>query len=118
MKNLVAYFSASGVTAGKARALAELTGSELYEIQPEEAYTRADLDWTNKKSRSFVEMHDPDSRPALAERIADVSPYDVVYIGFPIWWGGSSSRGQYFYGEQLFRRKGNCAFCNIRRKRH
>jgi len=87
MKNLVAYFSASGVTAGKARALAELTGSELYEIQPEEAYTRADLDWTNKKSRSFVEMHDPDSRPALAERIADVSPYDVVYIGFPIWWG-------------------------------
>ena len=84
---LVAYFSASGVTESAARQLAEVTGAELHEIAPAEPYSSADLDWTNKKSRSTVEMNDGASRPALAEPRTDLTAYDTVYIGFPIWWG-------------------------------
>lgn len=87
MKKLVAYFSASGVTRRKSEALAELIGADLHEIAPAEAYTDADLDWTNKRSRSTMEMQDPSSRPALKEPKIDLSAYDTVYIGFPIWWG-------------------------------
>ena len=86
MKKLVAYFSASGATAAKAAELAALVSADLYEIKPEIPYTRADLNWMNKKSRSSVEMKDPASRPALAETEHDFSAYDEVYIGFPIWW--------------------------------
>lgn len=85
-KKLVAYFSASGVTARKAEQLADVVGADLYEIAPKEPYTRADLDWTNKQARSTVEMRNPSSRPALAKTALDVSAYDTVYIGFPIWW--------------------------------
>ena len=87
MKKLVAYFSASGVTANTARQLAEVAGADLYKIEPAERYTDADLDWTNKRSRSTVEMQDPSSRPELKEEKADLSAYYAVYIGFPIWWG-------------------------------
>lgn len=86
MKKLVAYFSASGVTAARARELAEVAGADLFEIVPAQRYTSADLDWTNRKSRSSVEMNDAGSRPAMAGS-ADVSGYDRVYIGFPVWWG-------------------------------
>lgn len=87
MKKLVAYFSASGVTRRKSEALAKVIGADLHEIAPAEPYSDADLDWTNKRSRSTLEMQDPSSRPALKEPKTDLSAYDTVYIGFPIWWG-------------------------------
>ena len=86
MKVLVAYFSASGVTRGVAQQLAEVTGGTLHEIKPEQPYTEADLDWRNKESRSSVEMQDKTSRPAITAKLADLKDYDVVYVGFPIWW--------------------------------
>ena len=86
MKTLVAYFSASGVTKRAAEALAKAAGADLYEIRPEVPYTRADLDWTDKKSRSTVEMQDKASRPAIVQDVPDVSGYDRVFVGFPIWW--------------------------------
>ena len=86
-KVLVAYFSASGVTAGVAKQLAEVTGGELYQIQPEQPYTEADLDWRDKQSRSTLEMLDKTSRPAIINKLDSISLYDVIYVGFPIWWG-------------------------------
>jgi flavodoxin len=85
-KTLVAYFSASGVTKRVAEKLAAVTGSDLYEIKPAVPYTRADLNWQDKRSRSSVEMNDPSSRPALADQGADISGYDRIFLGFPIWW--------------------------------
>lgn len=85
-KTLVAYFSCSGVTEGVAESLAKATGGDLFEIVPEKPYTAADLDWTNKSSRSTVEMNDPSSRPVIRSVVADMDGYDVVFIGFPIWW--------------------------------
>ena len=82
-KTLVAYFSASGVTA---REIAEAVGADLYEICPAEPYTDADLNWTDKKSRSTVEMNDTACRPAIAEPVANMEQYDTVFLGFPIWW--------------------------------
>lgn len=86
MKKLVVYFSASGVTKKAAERLAKAAGADFFEIKPAAPYTRADLDWTNTKSRSSVEMNDPDSRPEIAERLSDMEDYDAVFIGFPIWW--------------------------------
>ena len=85
-KKLVAFFSASGVTAQAARSLADAAGADLYEIKPAVPYTNADLDWMNKKSRSSIEMSDKASRPAIADTDAHVADYDVVFVGFPIWW--------------------------------
>ena len=85
-KTLVAYFSASGVTRGVAQQLAEVTGGTLHEIKPEQLYTDADLDWHNKQSRSSVEMQDKKSRPAITDKLTDMNDYDVIYVGFPIWW--------------------------------
>ena len=85
-KVLVAYFSASGTTKGVAQQLAEVAGAELHEIKPAQPYTDADLDWRNKQSRSSVEMQDRKSRPAITDKISDMKDYDVVYVGFPIWW--------------------------------
>lgn len=85
-KTLIAYFSASGETARLAKTLAAVTGGDLFEIQPETAYTAADLDWTDRHSRSTVEMQDEKSRPAIAGRVAAMEQYDTVFIGFPIWW--------------------------------
>ena len=86
MKKLVAYFSVSGVTKKAAERLAKITGADLFEIKPAVLYTSADLDWTNSKSRSTVEMKNPDSRPEIAEKLNNMEEYDTVYIGFPIWW--------------------------------
>ncbi len=86
MKTLVAYFSASGVTRTAAEKLARTAGADLFEIKPEEPYTEADLDWRNPDSRSSLEMKDGASRPAMAEEISDVSGYDRIFLGFPIWW--------------------------------
>lgn len=85
-KMLVAYFSASGVTAKAAKRLAEAAEADLYEIKPENPYTRADLDWNDKKSRSTVEMNDRTSRPAISGKVADMNSYEIVFVGFPIWW--------------------------------
>lgn len=85
-KKLVAYFSASGVTEKMAKTLAEVTGADLFEIQPAVPYTTADLDRMNKKSRSSVEMSNPDSRPEIGNKIPDMGQYDTVFVGFPIWW--------------------------------
>ena len=85
-KVLVAYFSASGVTAGVADKLSKAIGADIFEIKPAQIYTSADLDWTNKKSRSSVEMDDRNSRPAIANKVTDMSKYDVIFVGFPIWW--------------------------------
>ena len=85
-KTLVAYFSASGVTAKAAERLAKEIGADLFQIQPEAPYTDADLDWMDKKSRSSVEMNDKSCRPAIRSRLEDMGQYDVLFIGFPIWW--------------------------------
>ena len=85
-KTLVAYFSATGTTKAAAQKIANAQNATLWEIQPAEPYTAADLDWRNKQSRSSVEMNDPESRPAI-KRCTDVTPYDTIYVGYPIWWG-------------------------------
>ena len=85
-KKLVAYFSASGVTANAAKTLAKAAGADLYEIKPEIPYTKADLNWMDKNSRSSVEMKDKTYRPAIADKDAKIEDYEVIFIGFPIWW--------------------------------
>ena len=85
-KILVAYFSATGTTARAARTVANISGGELYTITPEKPYTDADLNWNNKKSRSSVEMNNPKARPTLGGKKLDISNYDVIFIGYPIWW--------------------------------
>lgn len=85
-RTLTAYFSASGTTKRAAERLARSIGSDLYEIRPAVAYTQADLNWMDKKSRSSLEMKDPACRPALADRDAAVEQYDRIFLGFPIWW--------------------------------
>ncbi len=85
-KKLVAYFSASGTTARAAKNLSEAIGADIFEIKPATPYTDEDLDWNNTKSRSTVEMNDVTSRPQIAEKISDISGYDTIFLGFPIWW--------------------------------
>ncbi len=85
-KTLVAYFSATGTTKAAAEKLAEVVGGNLHEIQPEQPYTDADLDWHNQQSRSSLEMKDKSSRPAIKNKVENMDQYDTVYIGFPIWW--------------------------------
>lgn len=86
MKTLVAYFSASGVTAKAAQLLAQVSDADLFEIVPETPYTKADLNWLNPKSRSTVEMKDRACRPAIASKVADMAQYERVFVGFPVWW--------------------------------
>ena len=85
-RKLVAYFSASGVTARVAKILAETTGADIFEIEPEIPYTQADLNWMSKESRSSVEMNNPLSRPNIARKCDNMDEYDTVFVGFPIWW--------------------------------
>ncbi len=85
-KILVAYFSAGGTTARAAKELAQAAGADLYEIKPAVPYTKDDLNWMDKKSRSSVEMSDKSSRPAIADTDAAISQYDSIFLGFPIWW--------------------------------
>lgn len=85
-KKIVAYFSASGTTANVAKHLAKAADADLYEIRPAVPYTRSDLNWMDKQSRSSVEMRDRSFRPALADTDAKIDAYDTVFLGFPIWW--------------------------------
>ena len=85
-RKLVAYFSATGVTAKVAELIADAAGADVYQIQPEVSYTAADLNWMDKNSRSSFEMNDKKIRPAMVKRNLQVEDYDVVFLGFPIWW--------------------------------
>ena len=85
-KTLVAYFSASGVTAKVADKLADALGADIYEIRPAVPYTKADLNWMDKKSRSTIEMNDKTIRPTIADRNARIDEYNTIFLGFPIWW--------------------------------
>lgn len=86
-KILVAVFSASGVTKRVGEEIARISGGDFFEIMPKEVYTSDDLNWTNKKSRSSVEMNDPSVRPEIANAVPNMDNYDAVIVGFPIWWG-------------------------------
>lgn len=87
MKNiLVCYFSASGVTKNVAKKLSEAVDGDLFEIEPVDIYTSEDLDWTNKQSRTSIEMNDKASRPAIKNKVSNIDKYDIVIIGFPVWW--------------------------------
>ena len=85
-RKLVAYFSVSGTTAQVAEKLSEAIGADIFAIEPEVPYTEADLNWMDKKARSTVEMNDPNSRPAIAAKRDNMAKYDVIFVGFPIWW--------------------------------
>ena len=85
-RKLVVYFSASGVTAKVAESLSEAIGADIYEIEPDVPYTKADLNWMDKQSRSTLEMNDPASRPAIKGMRDNMEDYDTVFVGFPIWW--------------------------------
>ena len=85
-KKLVAYFSPTGTTANAAKALANAAGADIYEIKPKVPYTRDDLNWRNLQSRSSLEMKDKSSRPELSDTNADISGYDTIFVGFPVWW--------------------------------
>ena len=119
-RKLVAYFSASGVTAKVAEKLSEAIGADLYAIEPEVPYTKADLDWMDKKSRSTIEMNNPASRPAIAGKRDNMNDYDTVFVGFPIWWYVAPTiintflEAYDFSGKKivLFATSGGCGFGN------
>ena len=110
-KVLVAYFSASGVTKKVAEELAKVEKADLFEIKPEIPYTTADLDWTKKDSRSSVEMADLNCKPAITGTVADMDQYDVVFVGFPIWWGREPSVVDTFLTDYNFSGKKIIPFC-------
>ncbi len=85
-KTMVVYFSATGTTKAAAQKIAKEQNAVLWEIEPAEKYTAADLDWRNKQSRSSIEMADPSARPAI-KQCTNIQPYDIIYVGYPIWWG-------------------------------
>lgn len=110
-KTLVAYFSASGVTAQVAKKLASAIGADLFEIKPQVPYTSADLDWHDSRSRSSVEMNDPNSRPAIAGTVEDPGQYDTLLIGFPVWWYKAPTIVNTFLGSADFSGKTVALFC-------
>ena len=110
-KILVAYFSASGVTEKVAHKLAKAEGADLFQICPETPYTKADLDWRNEQSRSTLEMQDLDCRPAVCSVVEDMAQYDVIFVGFPIWWGREPSVVDTFLTSYDFKGKRIIPFC-------
>lgn len=116
-KILIAYFSASGVTARTAKEMAKAAGADLYEICPAEPYTAADLNWMDQKSRSTLEMNDPACRPAIAAPAADLDQYDTVFVGFPIWWYVEPRIVDTFLERSDFSGKTVIPFGHLRRQR-
>ena len=110
-RKLVAYFSASGVTAEVAQKIASAENAACFAIEPEAPYTREDLDWTNKQSRSTLEMSDPGCRPPVRGCVEDMAQYDVVFVGFPIWWGREPSVVDTFLTSYDFSGKRIVPFC-------
>ena len=120
MKNLVAYFSASGVTKKAALDLAKAKDADLFEIEPKEKYTSEDLDWTNKNSRSTIEMNNKSFRPEIVKKDLNIDLYDTIYVGFPIWWYTAPTIINTFLEAYPFKNKkivlfatsGGSRFCN------
>lgn len=110
-KVLVAYFSASGVTRKVAEELAEVEKADLYEIMPKDLYTEADLNWKDQQARSTLEMKDLGSRPPIVGKVDDMGQYDVVFLGFPIWWGREPSVVDTFLDAYDFKGKRIVPFC-------
>lgn len=110
-KVLVAYFSATRTTEAVAKTIANETGAQLYAITPKQLYTAADLDWHNQHSRSSVEMSDSTSRPELADASAQVNDYDIILVGFPIWWYTCPTIINTFFETYDFRGKKVALFC-------
>ena len=112
-KSLVAYFSASGVTARAAKTLAEAAKADLFEIKPETPYTNEDLNWQDKNSRSSVEMRDASSRPAVAGKVANMADYDVIFLGYPVWFGTYAPPVATFLNNVDLRGKKIVPFCTF-----
>lgn len=110
-KVLVAYFSATGTTKGVAEIIAENMGADIYEIVPQEPYTDADLNWHDDKSRSTIEMNDSSSRPEVNGAVEDMEQYDIVFIGYPIWWGEAPRIVSTFMESYSFEGKTVIPFC-------
>ncbi len=110
-KKLVAYFSVSGVTAKVAQEIAAVEAADCFEIKPEAPYTKKDLDWTNKQSRSTLEMSDLNCRPAITGCVKNMADYDVIFVGFPIWWGREPSAVDTFLTAYDFSGKKIIPFC-------
>ncbi len=110
-KVLVAYFSATGTTKGVAEIIAENMGADIYEIVPQEPYTDADLDWHDDSSRSSIEMNDSSSRPEINGAVEDMGQYDIVFIGYPIWWGEAPRIVSTFMESYSFEGKTLIPFC-------
>ena len=107
-KKLVAYFSASGITRNVAKMVAEAAGADLYEITPKEAYTKADLNWMDKKSRSSVEMADKKIRPEITDTDAKIAEYDEIFLGFPIWWYVAQRSLTHFWRNMILQARRLC----------
>ncbi len=110
-KILVAYFSATGTTKGVAEIIAGNMGADIYEIVPQEPYTDADLDWHDDSSRSTIEMNDSSSRPEIDGAVEDMGQYDIVFIGYPIWWGEAPRIVSTFMESYSFEGKTVIPFC-------
>lgn len=108
---LITYFSASGVTKSEAERISKIVNGDLFEIEPKEKYTKEDLDWRNKQSRSSVEMQNRSSRPEIKEDNLDISNYDTILIGFPIWWGVAPTVVNTFIESKNFSGKNLIPFC-------
>lgn len=110
-KRLVAYFSASGVTAKVAENLADAIGADIFEIQPEVSYTKADLNWMDKKARSTIEMSDPTSRPAIAAKRDNIAEYDTIFVGYSSVKYGLKKISFFAFIISLTPTTGNCTNC-------
>ena len=108
---LITYFSASGVTKSEAERISKIVNGDLFEIEPKEKYTKEDLDWRNKQSRSSVEMQNKSFRPEIKEDNLDISNYDTILIGFPIWWGVAPTVVNTFIESKNFTGKNLIPFC-------
>ena len=110
-KKLVAFFSVSGVTARVAQEMMDVENADCFEIKPEAPFTKDDLDWTNKQSRSTLEMSDMNCRPAITGCVENMAQYDVIFVGFPIWWGREPSVVDTFLTGYSFAGKTIVPFC-------
>ena len=110
-KALVVYFSATGNTKAVAETLAELQGADIYEIVPEQPYTDEDLNYNDRTTRATAEQNDPDARPAIQGSITDFEQYEVVYVGYPIWWGDMPRILYTFFDTYDFSGKTIAPFC-------
>ena len=110
-KILVAYFSATGTTKGVAEHIANGLNADIYEIVPEEAYTDADLDYNDNNSRTTIEMNDPDARPAISGSVENMEQYDIIFVGYPIWWGEAPRIASTFMESYDFSGKTIVPFC-------